>query len=231
MPGTPFRPFVLGELGFRFIETRRKWSSCEKISRTCGRISIGANYIGMDADSPPADAVAPVAEAGFVRLFARHELALRNYARMILPDWAAVDDVLQDASVTMWEKRTQLRDENGFLPWGKVIVRHKCLNAIAKLRRDRLVLDTNVLELIAREDEQGATSGESDRIQLCLAECLGELTPDRRELVLAPYHGAGAVTMLAERSKKTSNAVYKIIGRLRAQLSECVETKLKVGLS
>lgn len=78
-----------------------------------------------------------------MRLFARHELARRNYARLILPDWAAVDDVLQDASVTMWEKRTQLRNESGFLPWGKVIVRHECLNAIAKLCRDRPRADSN----------------------------------------------------------------------------------------
>ncbi|MDA7524500.1 hypothetical protein N8616_03370 [Verrucomicrobia bacterium] len=39
-------------------------------------------------------------EADFIRLFARHELELRNYARLILPDWSYVDDALQDASVT-----------------------------------------------------------------------------------------------------------------------------------
>jgi len=82
-----------------------------------------------------------ISEADFVRLFARHELALRNYARLILPDWSGVDDVLQDASITMWESRQRLRDESGFLPWGKVIVRHKCFNAIAKMRRDRLLCE------------------------------------------------------------------------------------------
>lgn len=46
-----------------------------------------------------------VCQADLVRLFARHELALRNYARLILPDWSSVDDVLQDASTTMWESR------------------------------------------------------------------------------------------------------------------------------
>ncbi len=39
-------------------------------------------------------------EADFIRLFARHELELRNYAHLILPDWSYVDDALQDASVT-----------------------------------------------------------------------------------------------------------------------------------
>ena len=184
----------------------------------------------MDVESHQSESRNPISEADFVRLFARHELALRNYARLILPDWNGVDDVLQDASITMWESRGQLRDESGFLPWGKVIVRHKCFNAVAKMRRDRLVLDKNVLELIAREEEAEADSEALVRIQHTLAECLGELSADRRELVLAPYRGAGAVKQIAEQGGKTPNSLYKIIGRLRARLSKCVEEKLRLQL-
>lgn len=184
----------------------------------------------MDAESDQSESSNPVSEADFVRLFARHELAMRNYARLILPDWSSVDDVLQDASITMWESRQRLRDESGFLPWGKVIVRHKCFNAIAKMRRDRLVLDKNVLELIAREEEAEAESEDLIRIQQSLAECLDELTPERRELVLAPYRGVGEVKKLAERGRKTPNSLYKIIGRLRQRLSQCVEEKLRLEL-
>ena len=185
----------------------------------------------MDVESAQPDSPNSISEEDFVRLFARHELALRNYARLILPDWSAVDDVLQDASITMWESRQRLRDESGFLPWGKVIVRHKCFNAIAKMRRDRLVLDKNILELIAREEEAEADSENLIRIQQALTECLGELSPERRELVLAPYCGAGEVKKLAEQAHKTPNSLYKIIGRLRAKLSRCVEAKLRLELS
>ncbi|MFT4558262.1 MAG: RNA polymerase sigma-70 factor (ECF subfamily) [Planctomycetaceae bacterium] len=96
-----------------------------------------------------------VSKANFMRLFARHELALQNYARLIMPNWNAVDNVLQDATVTMWENRGQLRDESGFLPWGKVIMRHKCFNAVAKMRHNRLVLDDKVLGLIAKDMVSG----------------------------------------------------------------------------
>ena len=185
----------------------------------------------MDVESDQTETPNPISESDFVRLFARHELALRNYARLILPDWNRVDDVLQDASITMWESRQRLQDESGFLPWGKVIVRHKCFNAIAKMRRDRLVLDKNVLELIVREEGAEGESENLIRIQHSLAECLGELTPERRELVLAPYRGAGEVKKLAEQGRKTPNSLYKIIGRLRAKLSRCVEEKLRLELS
>lgn len=195
------------------------------MTKTDGRIGTDANYKYMDVESDQSEL--SISEANFVRLFARHELALRNYARLILPDWSGVDDVLQDASITMWESRQRLQDESGFLPWGKIIVRHKCFNVIAKMRRDRLVLDQNVLELIAREEE----AENLILIQHSLAECLGELSMERRELVLAPYRGAGEVKKLAEQGGKTPNSLYKIIGRLRAKLSGCVEEKLRLELS
>ena len=47
-------------------------------------------------------------EVDFMRMFLKHENALRAFARSLLPDWDAVDDVLQDASVIMWQKLSQL---------------------------------------------------------------------------------------------------------------------------
>ena len=68
-------------------------------------------------------------ETEFMRLFVQHEAVLRGYARSLLPDWNSVDDALQEASVTMWQKLGQLDSEQGFLPWAKVILRYKCLPA------------------------------------------------------------------------------------------------------
>ena len=94
-----------------------------------------------------------LSEGDFMRLFVKHEPALRAFARSILPDWNSVEDALQEASVTMWEKLGQLRDEDGFLPWAKVILRFKCLSSIAAVRRNRHVLSDQVPELIADEAE------------------------------------------------------------------------------
>lgn len=45
-----------------------------------------------------------VKEADFLKLFLNHENALRVFARSLLPNWKNVDDVLQEASIVMWEK-------------------------------------------------------------------------------------------------------------------------------
>ena len=81
--------------------------------------------------SKSADETPNLSDRDFMRLFVKYEPALRAYARTLLPDWHSVDDALQEASVTMWEKHGQLAGEEGFLPWAKVILRFKCLSAVA----------------------------------------------------------------------------------------------------
>ena len=50
-----------------------------------------------------------------LQLFARHNRELRAYSRLILPSVDPIDDVMQEASVIIWEKQDQLRHEDEFL--------------------------------------------------------------------------------------------------------------------
>ena len=165
-------------------------------------------------------------EADFMRLFVRHEPVLRAYARTLLPDWNAVDDALQEASVTMWQKLGQLDSEAGFLPWAKVIVRYKCLQLVERIRREKPLLSDEVLKLLA-EEADGTTTEEFVRLRSALDVCLAEFTEPHQELLLAPYRGAGRVKELAEQTGKSANAFYKLLGRLREKLSTCVELRVQ----
>ena len=166
-----------------------------------------------------------LSEGEFMRLFVTHEPALRAFARSILPDWNSVDDALQEASVTMWEKLSQLRNEDGFLPWAKVILRFKCLSTVAAMRRDRHVLSDEVLELLADEAE-AMKSEDVAHVRRALNECLTQFSTSHQELLLDPYAGDGQVKKLAEQGRKTVNALYKLLGRLREKLAACVSGQL-----
>tara|TARA_R110002072_G_scaffold302999_4_gene491154 strand:+ start:5259 stop:5804 length:546 start_codon:yes stop_codon:yes gene_type:complete len=180
-----------------------------------------------------ADSIDPtpnLSEGDFMRLFVKHEPALRAFARSILPDWNSVEDALQEASVTMWEKLGQLKDEDGFLPWAKVILRFKCLSSIATLRRSRHVLSDEVLELIADEAE-AIDAGEIASVRRALNICLSKFPSPHQELLLAPYVGDGRVKQLAGRDRKSVNALYKLLGRLRAKLAICVRGQIASEMS
>ena len=82
---------------------------------------------------------------------------MRGYARSLVPDWDLVDEALQEASVTMWQKRGQLQSPDGFVPWARVILRFKCLQQLEKLRTRLVALSAKrhrsaevVLSLVGR---------------------------------------------------------------------------------
>ncbi len=175
----------------------------------------------------PNEHTPPISEATFIRLFVRHEPALRAYAHSILPDWEWVDDALQEASVTMWQKRGQLWDEEGFLPWAKVILRFKCFSLASAARRDRHVFSDEVLKLLADEAE-AISSHDVACVRRALRECIAQFSPPHQELLLAPYAGDGRVLQLARQCGKSANALYKLLGRLREKLAACVRKQIEL---
>lgn len=168
-------------------------------------------------------------EGQFMELLATARPALMAYARGILPSWDLVDEAIQEASVTMWTKRGQLENVEGFMTWARVVVRFKCLRQLEKLKTQRLLLSSELIEQLAdrgedRKMEEITARGDALRL------CLGQFSADHRELLLAPHSKNYKVVDLAERSKKTPNSLYKLLGRLREQLAECVRMRTEMGV-
>ena len=165
-------------------------------------------------------------QSDFMRLFVRHERDLRAFARSLLPNWPAVDDVLQEASVVMWKKLHQLEKEEDFFTWARVIVRFEALRARRDAARDRLVLSEKTLELLANE-AMATTTDDLEKERQALNGCLKKMGDEQRKLVFAASMRDGGVKELAEASNRTANSLYKLIGRLRATLRDCVQRELK----
>ena len=164
-------------------------------------------------------------EGDFMRLIMTHEPALRAFARTLLPHWNLVDEVIQEASVTLWQKFDQLGSEDGFLPWAKVIVRYKCLSVIDSVRRDRHVFSDGVLEMLADEAERLDADHQVSTVA-ALRSCLDRFSQPHQELLLAPYVSHGGIKALATQAGKSPNALYKLVGRLRDKLTTCIQRNL-----
>ena len=162
-----------------------------------------------------------------LQLFARHNRALRAYSRLILPSVDPIDDVMQEASVVIWEKQDQLRHEDEFLPWAKTIVRNISFRHRRKLFRDRHIFDDELVErILAEEEAEQAGADQSSREYGALMTCLNKLPEERKQLILAPYRNPGAVKEIATLSTRSPNSLYKLLQRLSAKLMACVETEL-----
>ncbi len=169
-----------------------------------------------------------------LQLFARHNRELRAYSRLILPSVDPIDDVMQEASIVIWEKQEQLRREEEFLPWAKTIVRNISFRHRRKVIRDRHVFDDELLErILDEEDDQYNEASRADKDGEeygALMACLEKLPDDRRRLILAPYGEPGAVKQMAEQTTRSPNSLYKLLQRLRSKLVRCMESELKTNL-
>ena len=163
-----------------------------------------------------------------MRLFVAHEPVLRAYAQTMLPTWEAVDDVLQESSVVMWKKLDQLQDDAGFLPWAKVIVRFEALRARRRVARDRLVLSEETMSKLA-DQELEVSHDPLDRERDALKRCLAKLSDEHQRLVMMPYLESGGLKDLAERTRRSANSLYKLLGRLREKLRICVEQEMELS--
>jgi RNA polymerase sigma-70 factor (ECF subfamily) len=87
-----------------------------------------------------------------------------------------------------------------------------------------LSLDTPLLEQISKQAAQLAAQVDW-RLPL-LRECMEELSPKDRKLILDRYSQGATVQSLAEARKRSSGGVRVALHRIRTMLLECVEWKL-----
>src|SRR6266566_4360654 len=74
----------------------------------------------------------------FLRLFLQNERRLYAYILTLLPNRADADDVLQEASLVMWDKFEEEHPPDDFAAWGCRIAYFKVLDAYRKKQRCRV---------------------------------------------------------------------------------------------
>src|SRR6185503_16986609 len=87
----------------------------------------------------------------FVRLLVEHEPRLRSFLRGLLPAWADVEEVAQNASLVAWRKFTEFEQGGNFGGWLLTIARFEALKHRRKAARSPLVFSDDVWELLADE--------------------------------------------------------------------------------
>lgn len=160
----------------------------------------------------------------FVALFVRHEAAIHSFVLTLLPDLVEAEDIVQQASLTMWRKFDQFTPGTNFRNWAFQIAKYTAMNHITKTRRDRLRFQEGLLEMLAERAAERHEQLESQR--RALAYCIEKLSDEDRQLVAGCYAEGTKINAFAQQLGQTSNAVYKRLNRLRMNLLKCVQLRL-----
>ncbi|CAN5425087.1 hypothetical protein BH23VER1_BH23VER1_10420 [soil metagenome] len=164
--------------------------------------------------------------ARFLRHLLAHERALRSYIRTMIPSRADSEDVLQEATVTLWEKFGDFEEGTDFRGWAFRVAYWKVRQARQKVARSKLVFDDEVVAAVADTAEAMAMGG--DARHRALAICLEKLNARDRAMVMARYDEGGGIGRAARLTGRSRQAVYRALGRAKALLRDCVRQQIEL---
>src|SRR5262245_26262933 len=123
----------------------------------------------------------------FLRLFLQNERRLYAYILTILPNRADADDVLQDASMVMWDKFDEHSPPDDFAAWGCRISYFKVLDFRKRRQRGRVLFSQEMLERVAETALEQADSLQLDERREALTGCVQKLSDRDRGLLAARF--------------------------------------------
>ena len=152
------------------------------------------------------------------------QTSLYAYILTLLPDRAAAQDVLQETNLTLWHKLEEFEPGTSFVAWGCRVAYFHVLNHRRRMKRDRLVFDDELLEVLA--ERHSSRMGEADRREEALKKCLEHLPAEHRSLIEKRYAPDGSVLEIAKAEGKSVGSISQMLYRIREALLNCIQGSL-----
>ncbi|MBY0524836.1 MAG: sigma-70 family RNA polymerase sigma factor [Gemmataceae bacterium] len=162
------------------------------------------------------------------RLFVRHHNELRGMVLAILPDFSAVDDVLQETFLTVSRKAADFLPDTNFAAWAGTVARLHALDWRRKQGRWANGLSEAVIERLCAHPAALGEPGHADRELAALGQCLAELAPQARRVIELRYREGHKPAEVARRLGWTAEAIYVALSRSRAALRSCVDRRMSL---
>ena len=152
------------------------------------------------------------------------------YARSLLGNYAAADDVWQEAMLVVVKKHDQFQEGTSMLAWCRSIVRIEVMRAKQRRQRERTLVDRlleDAIDAAFDEFQSARRHDETESWREALRRCL-ERVPERSQGVLrARFADELSYQQIGDRLGMTIEAVRKALFRLKKQVRSCVETSLR----
>ncbi|MFG0253569.1 MAG: sigma-70 family RNA polymerase sigma factor [Rhodopirellula sp. JB053] len=140
------------------------------------------------------------------------------------PDQA--HEVLQEVNLVICRDAEKFKQDSDFLAWAFAIARYQILAFRKRQSRDRLVFPADLAASLDRLDSEMFPTEVCDRREAALQDCLVQLPPQQRKLVVQRYAESLSVKSIAGELDKSANAVSIMLHRIREKLIACIESKI-----
>lgn len=161
----------------------------------------------------------------FVTRLTEAQFGLLNYISLLLGDYEAARDVLQETNLDLWRKAATYDESRPFMPWARAIARYQVMTYRKKLSREHLVFDNDLIEtvLVDSDEDDGQDFA---RLAGFLKECMQRLNDFQREIINARYIECKSLAMIAQANACSVPAVGMSLLRIRGLLAKCIRGKM-----
>ena len=179
----------------------------------------------MDPDKPAEPSAIPTRLQSFTDLMRVHHRELLVYARSIVNDHHAAQDIVQDSLVAAFDKFDQFEQSLDFGKWLRGIIRNKCFDWFRKQKRTPLP-DTTLVEIeLNLKTWQDARDADHPALFEALIDCIAQLPEGFKDAVIEFYLQENSGEETAQKLDISAAAVRKRLERARTQLHACLTGK------
>lgn len=160
----------------------------------------------------------------FVTLLTASHQKLLCYLLSLLGRWHDAQDVLQRASLLMWQKFGAFERGTDFMAWASTVCFYEAKAFQRLTARSPLSFDDELLALLSTERVEDLK--QMDQRMTALDGCLGKLREEDRRLVNASCEAHGGITALAAQLGRAPATLYNKLSQLRRILADCVTSHM-----
>lgn len=161
----------------------------------------------------------------FVCLLTTAHGKLFGYLLSLLGRWHDAQDVLQRASLLIWQKFGSFEKGTDFKAWACTICFYEAKRFQRTASRSAVNFDEDLLALLS--SERADDLDQYDRRMRALETCIASLSEEDRRLLSTSCAGHGDITALALRMGRAPRTLYNKLSILRRLLAECVMNHLQ----
>ncbi|AQT69765.1 RNA polymerase sigma factor [Anaerohalosphaera lusitana] len=162
----------------------------------------------------------------FLQLMSLNQSRIYGFVLSLTPQKTDADDIMQETSVTMWEKFDDFEQDTDFSAWGIKIARYKIMNYRQKHsgKNKQFYLSDQAIEVLESKSDK-VFKHIDPRIE-ALRSCVKKLNSSDQTVLHLRYDNELPVEVMAERLGRSSKTIYRILSRIQDALIRCVRLTL-----
>jgi len=160
----------------------------------------------------------------FIELLTSTQLRLGAFALTLVRPRSDADDVLQNACMTLWKKRSTYDADREFFPWACGVVMLEVLKYRDKAMKEKLVFDDDLINTLSAQYVSRADELEQRR--QILPYCIAKLNDIDRQLLEERYEADIKPKDISQQHDCPLQSVYTSLSRIRESLLRCIQRNL-----